>query len=247
MSKEINVNRYNRQYGSDIPYRYKVNTRYLRHFIVLLEKHINSEDIHRVLDIGCGNGILTALLAQDYPRAAVEGWDISEVGIAAAKSACGAIQNLDFACCDVTQCESEKKYQLICAFEVLEHIDEWKTLLEKMIGLNEGYMIISAPVGRMRNYEIAHGHVRNFKKGEIEDFLSSKGYGAVKCYYAGFPFWSPITRDLLNLFPQNESNVQGEKLSIARKGISLLLYFLFRFCSFKNKGDMFVGLFKKVS
>ena len=50
----------------------------------------------------------------------------------------------------------------------------------------------------MREYEIDLGHYRNFKKGELESFMYSHGFRKVDVLYAGYPFWSPITRDLTN-------------------------------------------------
>ena len=104
--------------------------------------------------------------------------------------------------------------------------------------------MVSAPIGRMRAYEVKHGHYRNFQRGQLENFFEKQGFSTIKTYYAGFPFWSPLTRDLLNLIPGDSTKAQ-ENLTFIGKGISLILYFLYRFCSFHNKGDQFIGLFEK--
>ena len=86
----------------------------------------------------------------------------------------------------------------------------------------------------------------NYQKGELESFFEENGFKTLKTYYAGFPFWSPITRNLLNLLPvDNTSDVQVE-MGLPKKIVSLLLYYSFRYFSFKNKGDQFVGLFEKI-
>lgn len=143
----------------------------------------------------------------------------------------------------------DEKIDLITLFELLEHIEDWEKML---CGLLEKYMpeyvIISTPVGRMRDYEKHVGHFRNYRRGEIEQFMGQYRYMTVDCFYAGFPFWSPICRDLLNIFRKNAVNVQksSEKgMTIFDKIIARVLYYLFRYCSCLRKGDQFVGAFKR--
>lgn len=110
------------------------------------------------------------------------------------------------------------------------------------------YVMISSPIGKMRDYEKNVGHFRNYKQGEIELFMEQQGYLTVDYYYAGFPFWSPICRDLLNIFKKNAVNVQEPQekgMTWINKGVSIILYYLFRYCSCLGKGDQFVGLFKQ--
>ena len=93
---------------------------------------------------------------------------------------------------------------------------------QMIIIVSNRYIMVSVPIGRMREYEKEHGHFRNYQKGELESFFEENGFKTLKTYYAGFPFWSPITRDLLNLLPvDNTSDVQVE-MGSAKKMVSLL-------------------------
>ncbi len=45
--------------------------------------------------------------------------------------------------------------------------------------------------------------------------MTKRGYNLVKRYYAGFPFYSPIERDLLSLaYDQHKENVKKSNYSV---------------------------------
>lgn len=240
------INYYNKKYEIKIDYRYKTNTRYQRYLIQLLEKHISpNAQIESVCDIGCGRGLNTALFAEDFYNANILGIDLSEKGIDAATEDYKAISNLKFACMDANDLKiTGQQFTLVTAFELLEHIEDWKHVAGLMVELSSRYIMVSSPVGRMRKYEKKHGHVRNFRKGELENFFEDRGCHTVKTYYAGFPFWSPITRDLLNFIPGDSTEMQ-KNLNLTGKVLSVILFYLYRYCSTIHYGDQFIGLFEK--
>ena len=128
----------------------------------------------------------------------------------------------------------------------MEHIEDWESLAKKLIAANNRYIMFSSPIGRMRPYEVNIGHVRNFNKGQIEKFMESQGYKTLKTLYAGFPFHSPILRNLTNMFYKEYAELPQKEMSFLSKRIHDVWYVLLRYFSFKNKGDIFVGLFEKV-
>ena len=242
-----NLTHYNDQYSYDIEYKYKTNTRYQRYLVELLEKEMDHIP-DSVLDVGCGQGLNTVKFAEDKKKKKIVGVDLSDIGIEYAERHYGASnENVSFICGDVSNMlDDNEKFDLVCAFELLEHIEDWEKVATVMTKISNRYIMVSVPIGRMREYEKEHGHFRNYQKGELESFFEEKGFRTLKTYYAGFPFWSPITRNLLNLLPvDNTSDVQVE-MGLPKKIVSLLLYYSFRYFSFKNKGDQFVGLFEKI-
>ncbi len=99
----------------------------------------------------------------------------------------------------------------------------------------------------MRPYEVHIGHCRNFKVREIESFMEKNGYRTLNALYAGFPFYSPIIRDLTNLCFKAYENLPQNRMSFLSRRMHDLWYFLFRFCSTRRRhGDIFVGLFEKI-
>lgn len=254
MMGNINKKHYNQQYKTDIELKYKTNTRYLLFLMDRLLKKVDCNDIKGVLDVGCGSGIITAELAGRLKKADVKGVDLSEVGIKQAKEKYSRVNNLSFFCNNAVTLTEDNQFNdvnidLVTLFELLEHIEDWKGMLSDLLDTYvPKYVIISSPVGRMRDYEKNVGHYRNYRRGEIEYFMRKQGYIALDCYYAGFPFWSPICRDLLNIFRKNAVNVQesnGKGMSRIDKAVSIILYYLFRYCSCLRKGDQFIGLFKR--
>lgn len=242
---DYNKEHYEKQYLNEIAYKYKTNTRYQRFLIKLLERNINHGEIYSVCDVGCGQGLNTVFFADDFPESQVLGIDLSNSGIAYANKNYGGAR-IQFECGNILDFElSAQKFDMVTAFELLEHIEDWKSIAIAMTKAATKYIMVSVPIGRMRAYEVNHGHYRNFQRGELEHFFEQNGFNTVEVYYAGFPFWSPITRDLLNLMPGDSTKAQ-ENMSLFGKASSLILYFLFRYCSSRKKyGDQFIGLFKK--
>ncbi len=248
-STDINKGHYNHIYANDINYKYKTNTRYQRYLVECIENYIEDpNNIKSLLDIGCGQGLNTVLFAKDFPKADIVGIDLSDVGIEYAHNRWGGVyDSVRFECGNVMDKDySKEKYDIVTAFELLEHIEDWKPIAKTMCKVAQKYIIVSAPIGKMRAYETYHGHYRNYQIGELEEFFEGHGFRTLKTYYAGFPFWSPITRNLLNILP-GDSTAAQDHLTIFNKLISLMLYYLYRYCSTKNKrGDQFMGLFQKI-
>ena len=245
-SVKINQQYYKTYWNENmIKYLYlSAGSRWFDYLLELTLAEISRSSIKNVADVGCGVGNKTAMMAKYFKKAEVYGYDFSKEGIDAATKF-HRIKNLHFATEDITKSASRKKYDLITAFDVLEHIKDWESLTKKLINVNNRYMLISSPVGRMRPYEVHIGHVRNFKRREIEDFMESQGYNTIKTMYAGFPFHSPILRNLTNMFYKNYAGLPEAEMSSLAKRMHDIWYFLFRYCSFRQRGDIFVGLFEK--
>lgn len=248
-SKQLN-HEYYKGYWNENMIHYLSNSAGSRWFDHLLDEMLRPMDknkVKRVADIGCGVGNKTAYMADVFPKASVNGFDFSKEGIEAAiKIHAKSRSNLHFATKDITKAKHDQPYDLITAFDVLEHIDDWHKLTKELIKVNSRYMLLSSPVGEMRPYEVHIGHVRNFKKREIEDFMEKNGYKTVKTFYAGFPFYSPILRNLTNARYKDYADLPQANMGFLSKRMHDVWYLLFRYGSLKNKGDIFVGLFEKV-
>lgn len=244
--EKINKDYYERYWNENmIKYLEKSGgARWFDHLLELMLAKIPKSEIKSVADLGCGVGNKTAKMARHFTNAEVIGYDFAKAGIDAAKKYHKA-QNLSFATDDITSSKNQKRFDLITGFDFLEHIDDWQAILRKLAKVNNRYMLFSSPTGRMRNYETHIGHFRNFKKGEVEAYMESIGYRTVKTFYAGFPFHSPILRDLTNIFYKNYAELPQAEMTKASKAMQDIWYHLFRYGSLKNKGDIFVGLFEK--
>lgn len=245
-TEEINLEFYGENFNDNTVNYLKKSSgaRWFNDLLTMTLGYVKKTSIKTVADVGCGVGHKTLTLKQQIPRANVTGFDFSKSAIDAGKKAYGK-KGVKYSCIDITQKNYRKRYDLISAFDVLEHIDEWEKFVDKLVRVNNRYLLFSFPVGRMRPYEKNIGHFRNFKRGQVEEYLGKRGYKTVHTFYAGFPFFSPILRDLTQVFSKNYSEVITADMSKSAELLHKVWYVLFRYFSFKHRGDVFIGLFEK--
>lgn len=209
---------------------------------------INPDDIRDIADIGCGNGVKTAMLARLLPNAQVDGFDFTKEAVISAGRNFSNISNLNFFHGDIEACKSlQKKYQMIVSFETLEHITDWENMIDEMTALYPDYFLFSFPVGKMMKNEWKVGHIRHFKYMEVETCLRRKGYQKVETEYAGFPFYYPLCTTLQYVFLKEYIKEQTNKMSYVQKCLHYVVYLLFQYCSTKKRyGGSFIGLFKRM-
>lgn len=196
-----------------------------------------------VLDAGCGEGIITDMLAREFPGAVVVGTDQSPEAIRLA-SARFKRSGLRFGL-HGAECGPGARYDLITCLEVLEHVEHWQRFLQELCGHSARYLLLSFPTGRMRSFEKYVGHVRNFASGEVEQYLESQGFLPLWIAYAGFPFYSPLYRELCQLTNAGTNQFTRGRYTWKQKVISELILFAFRHLSTqRQRGDQFVGLFQ---
>lgn len=93
---------------------------------------------HRVLDIGCGPGALTATLLERWPSAKIQGIDSSPEMIELAERR-AVFHRLRFAHADIRSWRPEKPYDLILSNACLHWIEDHSSLLRRLVSmLNHG-------------------------------------------------------------------------------------------------------------
>jgi 2-polyprenyl-3-methyl-5-hydroxy-6-metoxy-1,4-benzoquinol methylase len=101
-----------------------------------------------VLDVGCGNGIISRSLGRKGFN--VLGIDVSEKAIEKAKSL-NELQNVSFQVMSAEQLSvSNEKYHAVVCSEVLEHLHEPHKLLQVLYRSlkNDGVLIVTVPNGK---------------------------------------------------------------------------------------------------
>ncbi len=163
----------------------------------------------RILDIGCGNGSLSNLIAdQGYE---VVGIEESESGVKLANQTfpnCrfiqGTIYNLPYA-------ELGEKFDIVIAAEVIEHLFAPKELVRnaKQCLKPNGRLILTTPYhGYLKNLMLAvsgkmdkhfttlwdGGHIKFFSVASMTALLETENYTNIKFNFAGrFPyFWKSM-------------------------------------------------------
>jgi SAM-dependent methyltransferase len=221
-------------------------SRWLRSLITSCGKHMAAGEVSTILDVGCGEGSNTAHIAQMFPGATVKGIDFSTTAISHAQNFWHT-PNVSFSH-DPHNKALDSTFDLICCFEVLEHVEKWHSLVDQMCRSSQRYLLISFPTGTMRPFEKKIGHVRNFKKGAMESKLFEQGFKPIEIRYAGFPFYSPFYRNMCNIFDTSSHPATTGHYGFSRIALAHFIYLLFRWCSSqKHIGDQFCGLFQKSS
>jgi SAM-dependent methyltransferase len=132
----------------------------------------------RVLDIGCGTGYGSAVLAEAALH--VTGVDVSPEAVASARAAFSR-ENIEFLSASAERLPfPDSSFDLIIAFEVIEHLEDWKALLAEARRLLSptGQFIVSTP-NKLYYAESRrlHGpnpyHAHEFEYEEFKDALAA--------------------------------------------------------------------------
>ena len=122
-----------------------------------------------VLDIGCGEGYGTALLARSAKKAV--GVDYSGQAI----QRCRALYpqpNIEFVRADIGSFEYNASFDVVCAFQFVEHLRDPGVLLSKVCRLlsPEGIFLLSTPNRRASLVKHPY-HFREYTKEELHSLL----------------------------------------------------------------------------
>jgi len=143
--------------------------------------------VETVLEIGVGVGAAGARLARRYDYTGIES-DERSAAIARTRIAANGGTVVHGRTHDL---ESGASFDLVCAFEVLEHIEddtaamrEWRRLVRP-----GGWLMISVPAWPQRfgaHDEIA-GHFRRYERAQLEGLAASVGLVEARILAYGFP------------------------------------------------------------
>lgn len=164
----------------------------------------------RVLDFGCGNGVLTYWLHCNDFADDILGVDISATGIRNAQTHF-ARQGLRYESIDFLDESAQVPFDVVVSSHVMEHINEPDVTIQRLKSLAE-WMVIEVPLERcmvqdfmakIRRKPREHnplGHVNFWTKRSFRQFLQENGVMIVRDYqYASAPFspYSSLVKRLL--------------------------------------------------
>jgi len=144
-----------------------------------------------VLDVGCGEGILTAQWARRLPPAPagrIVGIDLADPKLAAEWEARDKCANLEFRAMAVERLEfPDDEFDLVAATEVLEHVDGPDRAVAEMARVARRSLLVSVPhepLWRMlnmargaylRSWGNTPGHVNHWTRAGFAKLLSAHG------------------------------------------------------------------------
>ena len=140
-----------------------------------------------ILDVGCGEGVLTADWAERLGDGRVVGIDLDDPKLRAEWEQ-RTRPNLDFVVQEATSLPfRDGEFDLACATEVLEHVPEPEATVAEMARVASGHLLVSVPreplwralnVARgayLRDLGNTPGHVNHWSKSGFVSFLSKVG------------------------------------------------------------------------
>lgn len=124
-----------------------------------------------VIDVGCGPGLLLRELAVRVAPGRLVGIDHASAGIRRAQ---GLVPSGEFHIASLYNVPIEETFDLVCCTEVLEHLSDPDTAVERLVGLCAvgGAVVISVPDGAVDTWE---GHLNFWTEPELATFLARFG------------------------------------------------------------------------
>jgi ubiquinone/menaquinone biosynthesis C-methylase UbiE len=154
-----------------------------------------------ILDIGCGEGVLTVEWAERLGDGRVVGTDLDDPKLRAEWEK-RSRPNLEFRVEDATSMSfADDEFDIACAIEVLEHVPDPERTLSEMARVASGHLLVSVPreplwrtlnMARgayLRDLGNTPGHVNHWSKRAFTSLLSR--YGTVEEARSPFP-WTMV-------------------------------------------------------
>lgn len=165
-------------------------THYVRTFLVkrLVKRCSKKFKINNICEIGCGVGINSKNLANIGFK--INAFDLDKEAINLAKKY-NKHKNIDYRSKDVLKLKSNKKYDMVLAIEVLEHIREDAKALNKISSIlnKKGTLLLTVPIHEhyRREFDDRSGHVRRYKPGDLIKKLKNSGFEIIYKKFLNFP------------------------------------------------------------
>jgi SAM-dependent methyltransferase len=133
-----------------------------------------------LLEVGCGTGVVLASLRRSFPSMRLVGADISGEALRVARERVDA----DFLEVDALQARFSEPFDVVSAFDVLEHIDDDEGALERLAAAARprGGLLVTVPQYRwLWSAGDDYGrHRRRYTKREIDRKVERAGFEIVK-------------------------------------------------------------------
>lgn len=206
----------------DGAHRYSPAPRHRRRLLLRLLKQLPAKTF---LDVGCAQPYLLEQLARLGKQ--VAGCDLSDQVVRSNRQ-----DHPDLSFKELDICRGPyplgKRFDVVIASEVLEHIRSWPRAVANLCRSSRGYVVITVPCGPIYPIDRRVGHTQHFQGPELEQELRRHGFEPLLRRTWGFPFHS-LYKDLINRFaPERLYRQYGAgRYGLGQKLVANLLYGVF--------------------
>jgi len=204
-----------------------------RHLHRLLRQELQRLPYRSAFEVGCGPGHNHDLIAEGRTLGSFGGMDISQDALDRAR----ATYSGDFSLGDIQLAAVPGTWDLVFCSLVLEHLVDDEAALRNMRPAVGQHLVLTTIAGdfeRYRAWDERMGHVRNYKRGELEAKVEAAGFRVLTTRYWGWPFYSPIVR-----LVQNRSAVGTGSYGRGTRLVARVLDLLYHLNS-SSRGDLLV-------
>ena len=209
-----------------------------RHMRRLLRRTLGRLEYRTALDVGCGAGHNVELI-RGGRDVAVTGVDISPVAVEAARE---RHPESRFEVLDIAKDPLPGVHDLVFSSLLLEHVADDAGALARMRDACAGHLVVSTIGGERDRYlpwEETVGHVRNYRRGELERALGQAGFDEIEVTRWGFPVWSPVMRRL-----QARSGLGAGQYGAGTAIVAEVAYWANWF-NVPGRGDLLIGVARR--
>lgn len=139
-------------------------------------------DAREILEIGCGNGYVLDRLHRAYPALVLHGTELYDEGLAYARERLGDAATLTQA--DATDLRFREAFDAIGAFDVIEHIEDDRRVLENVHAAlrSRGGLLVTVPQHPWlwSDTDVAACHVRRYARAELREKLETAGFEVLR-------------------------------------------------------------------
>ncbi len=190
------------------------------------------DDARTVLEIGCGQGALGYRLADGRRYLGLEP---DAQSYAVARERLAALDSAEVRCSMLEELGADDTFDLVCAFEVLEHMADDRASLAQWIQHVRpgGHLIISTPAhpGRFGTSDRVAGHYRRYDPRDLRALLTAAGLEDVRVIVYGMPLGYALEHGRNRLFkrlddgrrtPEERTSESGRLLQPDRGALAAL-------------------------
>lgn len=228
----------------------------------LFRQHLPAHDFSS-LELGPGLGDVSRYLVHDSRCSGLTLVDFSEQTLGMLRERFQDSKNVHYLNKELSELSSSTTFDLVLAFEVLEHVEEDIQALKTIYGLikSDGQFIMSVPAyqKKWQIQDITAGHIRRYERDELHSKLVSAGFSNIEIIDYGFPltalmypFRQALYKPETQISLQERSKISGISRPFFSRFPLWFLYpvylpFIYLQKIFINKdlGDGFIAIAKK--